>query len=144
MGVRVGIAEFFEQVSKLKKNNEKIDALKYNDSFVIRTILQAAFDPRIKFLLPEGEPPYRVNDLVDQENVLIKEARKLAYFVEGPYPNLAKTKREMMFIEVLETVTPADAKMLCSVKDKKFPFKGITEAIVREAFPDLLPQEAKN
>ena len=99
MGMRVGVAEFLEKVSKLKKKEEKVNALKHNDSFVLRTILQGAFDPRIKFLLPEGDPPYRVNDLVDQENVLIKDARKLVYFVEGSHPNMKQVKREQLFIE---------------------------------------------
>jgi len=139
MGMRVGVAEFLEKVSKLKKKEEKVAALKANDSFVLRTILQGAFDPRIKWLLPEGEPPYKPNDLVDQENVLIKDARKLAYFVEGPYPGLKQVKREAMFIEMLETVAPADAKMLCAIKEKKLPWKGITVDIVNEAFPGFIP-----
>jgi len=137
--MRVGVAEFLEKVSKLKKKEEKVAALKANDSFVLRTILQGAFDPRIKWLLPEGEPPYKPNDLVDQENVLIKDARKLAYFVEGPYPGLKQVKREAMFIEMLETVAPADAKMLCAIKEKKLPWKGITVDIVNEAFPGFIP-----
>ena len=58
--------------------------------------------------------------------------------IEGPYPNLKQVKREQMFIELLENVAPADAKMLCAIKDKKLPFKGITEDMVREAFPGLL------
>jgi len=137
--MRIGVAEFLEKVSKLKKKEEKVAALKANDSFVLRTILQGAFDPRIKWLLPEGEPPYKPNDLVDQENVLIKDARKLAYFVEGPYPGLKQVKREAMFIEMLETVAPADAKMLCAIKEKKLPWKGITVDIVNEAFPGFIP-----
>jgi len=137
--MRVGVAEFLEKVSKLKKKEEKVAALKANDSFVLRTILQGAFDPRIKWLLPEGEPPYKPNDLVDQENVLIKDARKLAYFVEGPYPGLKQVKREAMFIEMLETVAPADAKLLCAIKEKKLPWKGITVDIVNEAFPGFIP-----
>jgi hypothetical protein len=139
MAMRVGVAEFLEKVSKLKKKEEKVAALKANDSFVIRTILQGAFDERIKWLLPEGEPPYKVNDLVDQENVLIRDARKLAYFVEGGHPGLKQLKREALFIEMLETISPADAKMLCSVKEKKLPWKGITADIVKEAFPGMLP-----
>ena len=131
MGTRVGVAEFLEKVSKLKKKEEKVEALKFNDSFVLRTILQGAFDPRIKFLLPEGDPPYRVNDLVDQENVLIKDARKLVYFVEGSHPNMKQVKREQLFIEMLETVAPADAKLLIAIKDKKLPWKGITAEIGR-------------
>ena len=136
--MQVGMAEFLEKVSKLKKKDEKVEALKYNNSYALRTILQAAFDQRLKFLLPEGEPPYRPNDLPDQESVLLRECRTLVYMIEGPYPNLKQVKREQMFIELLENVAPADAKMLCAIKDKKLPFKGITEDMVREAFPGLL------
>lgn len=141
MGMRVGVAEFLEQVSKLKNRADKVGALKANDSFVLRTVLQGAFDPNIKWLLPEGVPPYRPNDLVDQENVFIRDARKLIYFVEGAYPNLKQIKRELMFIEMLETVTPADAKMICAMKEKKLPWKGITVDIVNEAFPNFIPVE---
>ena len=102
--MQVGMAEFLEKVSKLKKKDEKVEALKYNNSYALRTILQAAFDQRLKFLLPEGEPPYRPNDLPDQESVLLRECRKLVYMIEGPYPNLKQVKREQMFIELLETV----------------------------------------
>jgi hypothetical protein len=143
MGMRVGVAEFLEKVSKLKKKEDKVEALKANDSYVLRTILQGAFDPRIKWNLPEGVPPFRKNDLVDQENVLIKDARKLIYFVEGG-PNLKPLKRETMFVEFLEALAPADADLILSIKEKKLPWKGITTEMVREAFPDLLPQETKN
>lgn len=92
--MQVGVAEFLEKVSKLKKRYEKVAALKMNDSFVLRTTLQAAFDPRIKFLLPEGEVPYNQNKLPDQEGNYINLARKLIYFVEGPYTNMRSSKRE--------------------------------------------------
>lgn len=144
MAMVVGLAEFLEKVSKLKKREEKVAALRYNDSFPLRTILQGAYDARVKWLLPQGNPPYRVNDLPDQEPVLIRETRKLTYFVEGPYPTLKQAKREMMFVELLENVAPADAVLLCAIKDKKLPYKGLDESIVREAFPDLLhPEQPK-
>ena len=143
MGMRVGLAEFLDKVSKLKKKEEKIEALRMNDSFQIRTILQGAFDPRVKWLLPEGIPPYTPNQLKDQENVLIHDCRKLIYFVEGGAPNLKPIRRETMFIELLESVAPQDAQLLCAIKDKKFPYKGITVDLVREAFPDLLPTKEK-
>ena len=139
MGTRIGVAEFLENVSKLKKREEKIGALKYNDSFVIRTILQGAFDPRIKWLLPSGIPPYKSSELTDQENVLIRESRRLIHFVEGGNPGLKQTRREALFIELLESVSPKDAILLCNIKDKKLPYKGITADIVNEAFPGLLP-----
>lgn len=136
--MQIGVAEFLEKVSKLKKTQEKIDALKANDSFVLRVIMQAAFDPNVKFLLPEGAPPYKPNDLVDQEHVLIREARKIQYFVDGFYPGLNQNKREQMFIELLENVAPADALLLCAIKDKQLPFKGITIQHVKEGLPGLI------
>ena len=141
MGTRIGVAEFFEKVSKLKKKEEKVAALKHNDSFVIRTILQGAFDPRVKWALPEGTPPYKVNDLVDQENVLIRECRRLVHFIEGGNPGLKQMRRETLFVELLESVAPKDAELLCAIKDKKFPYKGITVDVVKEAFPGLIKDE---
>jgi len=138
MGTRIGIAEFLHNVSKFKTKEDKVKVLRENDHFAIKTILQGAFDPRVKWLLPEGEPPYKPNDLVDQENVLIHDARKLMHFVEGGNPNLKQLKRESMFVEMLESVAPADAKLLCAIKDKKLPWKGITAEIVNEAFPGLI------
>ena len=141
MAMVISVAEFLENVSKLKKKEEKINALRNNKTNPVLTVLQGVFDPRIKWLLPEGEPPYRVTELVDQENVFIRDCRKLVYFIEGGAPNLKQQKREMMFIEMLETVCPKDAKLLIAIKDKKLPFKGITEDIVREAYPGLLPAQ---
>jgi len=138
-----GVAEFLRKVTQLKKKEDKIAALQFNDSFVLRTILQGAFDPRIKWLLPSGEVPYTPNKLVDQENVLIRDSRLLKHFVEGGTPGLSQPKREMMFIELLENVAPADAEMIVALKDKKLPWKGINADLVRDAFPGLLPDDVK-
>ena len=134
----VGMAEFLERVGKLKRTQEKVDMLKANDTFALRIILQAAYDQSVKFLLPPGAPPYKPNDLVDQENVFHKEASYIRYFVQGFNPELAQNKREMMFVQFLERLAPADAEMLINAKDKK-PFKGITIGHVRDALPGLIP-----
>ena len=140
MGTRIGVAEFLENVSKLKKKEEKVAALKHNDSYVIRTILQGAFDPRIKWALPEGVPPYKPNDLTDQEHILIKETEKLRYYIKGFYDDLPQLKRETMFVQLLENVAPKDAELLCTIKDKK-PIKGITLEHVTKGLPGLIPNE---
>jgi hypothetical protein len=91
--------------------------------------------------LPEGDPPFKPNDLPDQENVFIKEARRLVHFVEGGNTDLKQMRRETLFIEMLEAVAPKDALLLLAIKNKKLPYKGIDESIVRDAFPDLLPSK---
>lgn len=133
----VGMAEFLEKVAKQKRTQDKIDMLKANDTFALRVILQAAYDPKVKFLLPPGDPPYKPNELVDQHHVFHKDARMVQYFVEGFHPNLSQTKREAMFIEFLERLDPKDAALLCHVKEKK-PIKGITLQHVTEALPGLI------
>lgn len=138
--MQIGVAEFLEKVGKLKRTQEKVDALKANDSFVLRVVLQGAFDPNVKWALPEGIPPYKPSELTDQEHILINEARKIQYFVDGFY-DLPPTKREMMFIELLEAVAPKDAELLCAIKEKRLPFKGITIQHVKEALPGLIPDE---
>lgn len=134
----IGIAEILNKISKMKKTQEKIDALRENDCIGIRIMLQAAYDPNVKFALPSGAPPYKPNDLVDQEHIFRKEADKVKYFVEGFYPNLKQAKREAMFVEFLERLAPEDAEMLCQAKDKR-KIKGILLKHVNEAFPGLIP-----
>jgi len=134
----VGMHEFLLKVSKFKKTEQKIDALRQNDTFALRTILQGVFDPKVEFLLPPGDPPYKPNELVDQEHILHREADKIRYFVKGFYPTLHQNKREMMFVEMLERVAPDDAKLLIAMKDKKLPFRGITIEHVLKGLPGLI------
>ena len=45
----------------------------------------------------------------------------------------------MLYIQLIESIDPRDAKLINCMKDKKLPFKGITAKIINEAFPDLIP-----
>lgn len=138
--MQIGLAEFLEKVGKLKRTQEKIDAIAANDSLPLRIILQAAYDPNVVWQLPEGAPPYKPNDLEDQEGVLVREAQKLTYFIKGFHENLTQVKRESMFVQLLENVTPKDAELLCLIKDKK-PIKGITLEHVTKGLPGLIANE---
>ena len=55
--MQIGLAEFLEKVGKLKRTQEKIDAIAANDSLPLRIILQACYDPNVVWALPEGVPP---------------------------------------------------------------------------------------
>ena len=87
--------------------------------------------------MPEGKPPYKPNEYVDQEGILFSEARKLYLFVEGGNNNLTKMRREMLFIQFIEGIDKNDAELICAVKDKKLPFKSLTADVVKQAFPNL-------
>jgi hypothetical protein len=135
------ISEILTRVAGGDKVNGKARLLQKYDNATLRKILKYTFSPKVTFdLLPKGEPPYKPNDLVDQEGVLYHETRRLYLFTDGGNPDLKQLRKEALFIEVLEAVAPADAKLLIGMKDKKLPeeYKGITKAVVEKAFPGLL------
>ena len=133
------IFELLEEVSQCKKTVDKVQRLREVDNVSLRGILRYAFDPAIKFDLPRGDPPFKPCPYLDQESRLYSEVRRLYLFCEGGHPGLTSIRRESLYIQLLESIDPKDAKLINCVKDKKLPFKGITANIVREAFPDLLP-----
>lgn len=142
--MKLGVAEILQNISKLPRRDQRLAELqKHADNMPLKTVLQGAFDPRIKWLLPEGTPPYKKSDLPDLEGVFYAECRKLYLFVEGGNGNLKPVRREALFIQLLESLAPADADLLCAIKDKKMPYKGINHQLVREAFPGLLQDEQK-
>lgn len=139
--MKYSISEILERASAGDKVNGKAALLIKYDNPTLRKILKYTFSEKVTFNgLPEGEPPYKPNTLVDVENVLYAETRRLYLFTDGGNPNLSQLRKEAIFIEMLENVDSRDAKLLVSMKDKKLPeeFKGITKAVVKKAFPDLL------
>ena len=135
------IASILKKCSEGKTPDERVALLQQNVTPPIAKILQYAYEPTIKFLLPEGDPPYKPTDYLDQENRLYSEIRRMYLFTEGGNPNLTRLKREALFIQLLESVDKEDAKLLLAIKDKKLPYKGLNEKIVRKAFPGLLSEE---
>lgn len=138
----IGIAEILQKTSTLPKE-QKVSFLQQNASDPLKAILQYALDPRIKWVLPSGKPPYKPNELVDQQGRLYNEIRKLQYFVDlpGSPSNLHPIKRERMFIEFIEGLAPEDAELMCHVKDKKIPYKAINAKLINSAFPGLIKEE---
>ncbi len=137
--MKLSISEILSRCSKLGTTKDKVEYLQQNDTLALRVILQYALDPRIEWLLPKGVPPYKPCDYLDQEARLFQDIRKLQYFIkqEGGH-DLHQIKRETMFIQFIEGLDKNDAALMCSVKDKKIPYKGITAALVNAAFPGLV------
>ena len=133
------VAKTFAKINELKKKEERISALKQNNNLAVRTFLAGWFDPKVKFLLPEGVPPYKESKF-DEPKALLQEIPRFYLFVEGGNPNLKQIRREQIFIEMLERINADDAKLLISMKDKKCPFKGITKDVVNEAIPGLIKE----
>lgn len=140
--MKKSLYELLKVCADQKKVDDRVEALRQTAAHTpaLLTVLKYTFDPNIKFLLPDTDPPYKPTDYLDQENRLYSELRRLYLFVEGGNPNLTTVKREYLFIQLLESIDPKDAILLCSMKNKKLPFKELTSKIVLKAFPELYPE----
>jgi len=161
------IFEILDLASKQRSNAKKVEVLKTYEHDSLKTILIWNFDETVISLLPEGDVPY--GDLKDQNvysgnlsDNLIREAnggeaatmqdlegrgrtslrreyQNLYHFVKGGNHNLSTTRREMMFINMLQGLHAKESEVLCLVKDKKLQTKyKISLENVKEAYPDIV------
>ncbi|MAE55676.1 MAG: hypothetical protein CMK23_06745 [Porticoccaceae bacterium] len=140
--MNLSIYETLLKIAKLNGNKARSEALSaYQNDFPIKVILDLVYNPNIKFLLPETDPPFTpIDEGIDAQNVLKADIRLLKYCLNIPDgEQLRPLKREQMFIQLLESVDAGDAKLLLHVKNKKLPaeLKDITESVVRKAFPGI-------
>jgi hypothetical protein len=131
----------FKRVEESKTKKEKIEILQQNSSPILKQILGLAYDPRVNWLLPEGTPPHTpLPENADAEITLQYASRQFYLFIEGnsdAQRNLKQTRREQLFIQLLESVHPDEVKVLVGMKDRNLPYKGVTRKLVAEAFPNL-------
>ncbi len=158
--------EILEAVSSQRSAAKKVEVLKKYEHDSLKSIFIWNFDDTVISLLPEGEVPY--GDPNEQsvfegslsENIanetkgglsatgqdldgrnrtsLRKEWTTLYNFVKGGNDSLNKTRREMMFINLLRGLHPREAELLCLVKDKALQTKyKLTRSRVEEAYPDI-------
>lgn len=137
--MKKNISAILEECSNQEGKESKIAFLQSHSDPVLKHTLDYAYNPKIKWLLPEGDVPYEPNRNEDARNMYYAEARRLYLFADGGNMNLTQPRREKLFIDILEAICPEDAKMLCHMKDGKgVPYPGITKSLVKKAFPDIL------
>ena len=160
------VFEILELASSQRSAAKKVEVLKKYDHNSVKSVLIWNFDDSVISMVPEGEVPY--GDPNEQsafdgslsENIrnemkggqsatgqdldgrnktsLRKEWTTLYNFVKGGNDSLSKTRREMMFINLLRGLHPKEAELLCLVKDKLLQTKyKLTKAHVQEAYPDI-------
>ena len=142
MSKRLGVAEILKKISDLPNETDRQNSLATcSDNIVLVMSLKYMFDPNIVFDLPEGDPPYKPNDFLDQESSYYNEFRRMYLFIKGGNPNLVPLRRETLFVQFIEGIDKEDAKFVLAMKDKRSPFPGITYDLVYNTFPGLLPEK---
>ena len=136
------ISKILKMASAAHRLEERAKILKQYESHPLKVILNARFNPRVKWLLPEGKPPYSANNEDPEASKLrlYRDVKLLSAWVEGgKYPNMKPRKREDVFISVLESVHPDDAALLIALKEGQWPewCNRITQDVAEMAFSQL-------
>ena len=132
--------EVQQKVSNAKTKKEKIALLQKLNTQALRSLLIINFDESVISMLPDGPVPYKPNEAPagTEHTVLEKEYRLLYHFFKGG-SKISQSKREQMFVGLLEGLTASEAEVLCLAKDKKLGKRWkITRATVTEAFPQIV------
>jgi len=133
-------SEILRAVSNAKTKDQKIKLLQDHRTHALVSLFIWNFDESIESALPEGEVPYTPNSAPtpDAQSRLMSEYRTLYNFVKGGNDRLQRTRRENLFIELLESLHPDEAELLCLVKDKNLGKKyKITYNTDKEAYSDI-------
>ena len=131
--------EVLQKVSNAKTKAQKIKLLKEHNTPALRSILIANFDESVISMLPDGEVPYKKNEAPEdtEHTKLAHEYRKLYLFFKGG-ANVSQTRRETLFIQLLEGLHKKEAEVLTLMKDRKIGKRWkITRQCVEEAFPNI-------
>ena len=131
--------EVLQKVSNAKTKAQKVKLLEQYNTPALRAILIANFDESVISMLPDGEVPYKKNDAPEdtEHTKLAHEYRKLYLFFKGG-ANISQTRRETLFIQLLEGLHQGEADVLCLMKDKKIGKRWkITRQCVEQAFPSI-------
>ena len=160
------VFEILELASAQRSSAKKVEVLQKYEDDSVKSVLIWNFDDSVVSMIPEGDVPYGdpneqsvfegslseniINETkgglsatgqdLDGRNKtsLRKEWTTLYNFVKGGNDTLTKTRREMMFINLLRGLHPKEAEILCLVKDKLLQTKyKLTKANVQEAYPDI-------
>ena len=142
---KMTLPEIFQHISELPVAKRPI-ALKAIGNLTpqLKVLLKYTYHKDIKFDLPEGNPPYREMETPENmgHNRLPREMRKFEYFFASS--NLTAIRRERIFIDLLEGLSPDEAKLVLMVKNKKLTYKGFTRKLVEEVFPEMFVGEVQN
>jgi hypothetical protein len=136
------VDDILDRVSSAKTRKEKIEVLQTYNHRGLRDVLKGAFDDTIQFNLPEGAPPYTEGSEHTYGTTLLKQSKKLPYFVKTESKPNAGPKIEGIFVKMLEGLHPAEAQILIWMKDKDLgsKYRGLTKKLVVDAFPGLIEE----
>ena len=143
-------SEIAQRVHNAKDKATKIKILNKHRSADLEMFLKSALDPRIVWMLPEGDVPYIENEAPEGEGEQMRLASvmdKMYNYVKMDRSDIGKPEvvgnagltqlvRERMFIQMLEGLHKDEAALVLLAKDKNLhrKYKGLNAPTVTAAY----------
>lgn len=105
-----------ELLQEIDNNTENL--AQYKDNTALKVLFQYAFLPEKKFDLPEGEPPFKKDASPMGMSPVRFESEFRRFYIFEKTKDLSKVRKELIFIQMLESIHPEEAKILIAVKDQ--------------------------
>lgn len=137
------VYEILEEVEKASSKSDKINVLRQNSTYALKSVLKCAFDPRVEFTFTEI-PEYKPDDAppgLGYSTIHQELSRMYLFEKNNPKvpPTLSEQRKKEILIQILESLEEKEAKVLANMLMKKVDAKGVNYKLVKEAFPDILP-----
>lgn len=138
MPMTMTIPEVFGAIKTNAKSKEDIvRLLRENSSMALKQILNYAFFDKGKWYRNDL-PPFTPDPSPEGMSItnLFVECKRLYIFKESY--NLAKDRKDILLIQLLEGVHPREADLIRNLLDGSFGYAySLDKKIVKEAFPDI-------
>ena len=119
------IHEVFTDLGRKNNRESRAKVLLDNDSLALRTLMRLNFDKTIKLNLSD-EIEYKPAPLHEVYTTINKETKNYVKLIS---PSLSRDKADNLFISMLESLDPREAKILNAAKNKKLFVRGLSRKL---------------
>lgn len=134
--------EVFSEFEQRKTKHDRLAVLRFNQSWALKNVLKGVFDPNVEFSVEVPEYKKQHTPIGLGHSSIHQELGK-AYLFEKNNPrvpsNLTPQRKTELLIQSLEALEDKEAEIFANMIRKNLKVKGLTYDLVKEAFPDLLP-----
>ena len=137
------IYEILNEFQLAETNQQKKEVLQQNNLYHFKEVLKYTFNPNFEFYVEENFPTeYKKPDTAPGIRFagIESEIRRAYLFLRGnpTADSLSEQKRNILLLQLLESFEPEEAVVWFNMMKKDLKTKGLTEALVREVYPELL------
>ena len=138
MPTTLTIPEVLKKISQSSRTREDtVRMLRENATHTLKQLLYYAFFDNAKWYRSDL-PPYTPDQAPEGLTMssLFQETKRMYIFKESY--NLPKERKDILMIQILESVHPDEAKLIKELLGGTFAYGyGLSKQVVQEAFPDI-------